>query len=84
MSFRTTLTFAFFLTASATFLGAAGTSAAAQTTRVSSADRAACMPDAVRLCRDQLPNIRRVVMCFLDKRAKLSRGCNAVLANYGL
>jgi len=84
MSFRKTLTLAFFLTASATFFSTAGTGAAAQTMRVSNADRAACMPDAVRLCRDQLPNIRRVVMCFLDKRAKLSRGCNAVLANYGL
>jgi len=84
MSFRRTLLVALSLTASATFFSTAGTGAGAQTMRVSSADRAACMPDAVRLCRDQLPNIRRVVMCFLDKRAKLSRGCNAVLANYGL
>jgi hypothetical protein len=42
------------------------------------------MPDAVRLCRDQMPNIRKVVMCFLGQRAQLSNRCSAVLASYGL
>jgi hypothetical protein len=53
-------------------------------TGISRAHRAACLPDAVRLCRDAMPNLRGVVMCFLGQRSKLSRRCNAVLASYGL
>ena len=51
---------------------------------VTRAQRAACMPDAVRLCRDAMPNHRRVVTCFLGQRDKLSNRCTAVLASYGL
>jgi hypothetical protein len=51
---------------------------------VTRAQRAACMPDAVRLCRDAMPNLRRVVTCFLGHRDKLSNRCTAVLASYGL
>ncbi|MBM3527655.1 MAG: hypothetical protein FJX62_06155 [Alphaproteobacteria bacterium] len=52
--------------------------------RVSASDRAACMPDARRLCRHAMPNVRNVVLCFLSQKSKLSNGCRAVLASYGL
>ena len=52
--------------------------------RASASEKSACMPDARRLCRDAMPNLRKVVTCFLGQRAKLSHGCRAVLASYGL
>jgi hypothetical protein len=54
------------------------------TLHVSEAERAACMPDAVRFCRKSLPNVYKVLICFRNHRAKISSGCNAVLAGYGL
>lgn len=64
--------------------GALPAAASKGTIRVSAADRAACMPDARRLCRHAMPNVRNVVLCFLSQKSKLSNGCRAVLANYGL
>jgi hypothetical protein len=55
-----------------------------RTIQVSEAERAACMPDAVRLCRNALPNVYKVLVCFRNHRSKISSGCNAVLASYGL
>lgn len=55
-----------------------------QPIRVSRADKAACMPDALRLCRDALPNIYNVLVCFDRQRERISTGCRAVLASYGL
>ena len=56
----------------------------AQTIRVSRADKAACMPDALRYCRNAVPNVRDVLVCFDRNREKISTGCRAVLAGYGL
>jgi hypothetical protein len=52
--------------------------------KVKAADKAACMPDAMRLCRDAVPNVRSVLVCFSRTRDKISGRCNAVLASYGL
>jgi hypothetical protein len=52
--------------------------------KVKASDKAACMPDAMRYCRDALPNIRNVVVCIVQNRSKISGRCNAVLASYGL
>jgi hypothetical protein len=52
--------------------------------KVSASAKAACMPDAMRYCRDALPNIRNVVVCIVQNRSKISGRCNAVLASYGL
>jgi hypothetical protein len=52
--------------------------------KVKAADKAACMPDAMRLCRDAVPNVRSVLACFNKNRDKISGRCNAVLAGYGL
>lgn len=55
-----------------------------QAIRVSASDKAACMPDALRYCRDAVPNVHNVLACFSRNRSKLSGRCNAVLASYGL
>jgi hypothetical protein len=70
----------------AAILVASGLPAAAseRPVRVSAADRAACVPNAKRLCRQAMPNVRNVVLCFLGQKSKLSTGCRAVLASYGL
>jgi hypothetical protein len=52
--------------------------------KVSASAKAACMPDAMRYCRDALPNVRSVVVCIVQNRSKISGRCNAVLASYGL
>jgi hypothetical protein len=57
---------------------------APQTIKVSASDKAACMPDAVRLCRDAIPNIQNVLLCFGQNRDKISNRCRVVLVGYGL
>ena len=52
--------------------------------KVKASDKAACMPDAMRLCRDAMTNVRSVLACFSRNRDKISGRCNAVLASYGL
>ena len=54
-----------------------------QAIKVSASDKAACMPDAMRLCRDLMPNVQNVLVCFSKNRSKISGRCNAVLAGYG-
>jgi hypothetical protein len=78
MSFRNALIIPVVLLVSAT-----AASAKDQSIKVSASERAACMPDARRLCRDALPNVYKVLVCFRSQRAKISSGCNAVLASYG-
>ena len=51
--------------------------------KVSASAKAACMPDAMRLCRDAVPNVQSVLACFSRNRDKISGRCNAVLAGYG-
>jgi len=52
--------------------------------KVKASDKAACMPDAMRLCRDSMTNVRSVLTCFSRNRDKIGGRCNAVLASYGL
>ena len=68
------------------FLLACATSAAAeeQNIKVSASAKAACMPDAIRLCRDAVPNVQNVLLCFGQNRDKISNRCRTVLASYGL
>ena len=65
-------------------IGAASASAEEQAIKVSASAKAACMPDAMRLCRDAVPNVRSVLACFSRNRDKISGRCNAVLASYGM
>jgi hypothetical protein len=55
-----------------------------QPIKVSAVAKAACMPDALRLCRDAVPNVQNVLMCFDQNRDKISTRCRTVLAEYGL
>ena len=62
----------------------APTASAEELVKVKASDKAACMPDAIRLCRDAIPNVHNVLVCFARHRDKISGRCNAVLASYGL
>ena len=79
MSFRRGL-----LVAAGLALALSGANAQEETIKVSARDKAACMPDALRLCRDAVPNVRNVLMCFDQNRDKISTRCRTVLASYGL
>jgi len=52
--------------------------------RVTARAKAACLPDALRLCRDAVPNVRNVLICFGAHREQISNRCRTVLASYGL
>jgi hypothetical protein len=58
----------------AAFAGA--TSASAQGTEE---ERRACTPDAMRLCREYIPNIDRIVACMVARREELSPECQAFI-----
>ena len=65
-------------------IGATSASAEEQaipTINVSASDKAACMPDALRLCRNAVPNIQNVLLCFGQNRDKISDRCR-VSARY--
>jgi len=79
MSFRNALVVGLCLAALAPGASANGEEAV----KVSASDKAACMPDAIRLCRDAIPNVQNVLACFSRNRGKISGRCNAVLAGYG-
>ena len=82
MFFRHALFVALLLVAGAT--AASAEEQAAPAIKVSASDKAACMPDAVRLCRDAIPNVQNVLLCFGQNRDKISTRCRTVLAGYGL
>ena len=80
MFFRHALFIAVFVVAGATIASAQDE----QTIKVSASAKAACMPDAMRLCRDAVPNVQNVLLCFGQNRDKISDRCRTVLASYGL
>jgi len=82
MSFRHALFVAVGLVIGAT--SASAEEQAIPTINVSASDKAACMPDALRLCRNAVPNIQNVLLCFGQNRDKISDRCRTVLAGYGL
>ena len=82
MCFRHALFVALLLVAATT--SASAEDQAAPAIKVSASDKAACMPDAVRLCRDAIPNVQNVLLCFGQNRDKISDRCRTVLASYGL
>ena len=41
--------------------------------------RAACTPDALRLCSSEIPNIPRIVACLKQNRSNLSKTCQAAM-----
>lgn len=79
MSFRKAIAIAFVLA-----LGISAASAKEPAIKVNDADKAACMPDAFKLCRDAIPDVHRVMACMGKNRNKLSNGCRAAMASYGM
>jgi hypothetical protein len=41
--------------------------------------RASCTPDAFRLCRSEIPNVERVIVCLKQNKPNLSKPCQAVM-----
>jgi hypothetical protein len=41
--------------------------------------RAACTPDALRLCSAEIPNIPRIVACLRANKSNLSKPCQAAM-----
>jgi hypothetical protein len=68
----------------ACLVAGATAASAEETIRVTARAKAACMSDAVRLCRDAVPNVRNVLICFGAHREEISNRCRTVLASYGL
>jgi hypothetical protein len=84
MPFRSSLVVAACLAAGLTAASAGESQPEEQPIKVSMRAKAACMPDAMRLCRDAVPNVRNVLMCFGQHREEISNRCRTVLASYGL
>ena len=46
-------------------------------------EQAACSPDAVKFCRDVLPDTFPVLACLQEHREKLKKACRDVLEAHG-
>jgi hypothetical protein len=55
----------------------------AQDNRGTPEQRAACMPDAFRLCASHIPDPARVESCLRQNAALLSEGCRSVFDQSG-
>jgi hypothetical protein len=54
--------------------------ASAEENRGAPWQRAACAPDAFRLCSSLIPDAAKVESCLRQKQAELSNACNAIFA----
>lgn len=45
-------------------------------------DRQACMPDALRLCRDLIPDRQAIKSCLVSNSERLSPACHQTLARH--
>ena len=51
--------------------------------RVTAEQRAACTPDAIRLCSSEIPDVGRVAACMRANQASLSPRCRATFVQAG-
>jgi hypothetical protein len=58
--------------------------ASAKAFEVTAEQRAACTPDAFRLCSSEIPDVQRIVACMKAKEASLSAPCRAVFETASL
>jgi len=72
---RTLRTAGFAVAVGISLLGMAGTSNAQEFT---AEQRAACSPDAFRLCSSEIPNVPAIAACMRKHRSSLSVACKAV------
>lgn len=56
------------------------TTAIAQDSRGTADQRAACTPDAFRLCAGYIPDAGKVEMCLRNRKADLSAACRSVFS----
>lgn len=68
------------LPAAAVLLALSGTAGSAMGT---AEERAACIPDAFRLCSAAIPDATRVIACLKTERVKLSTACRTVMRRNG-
>lgn len=68
------------LPAAAVLLALSGTAGSAMGTPE---ERAACIPDAFRLCSAAIPDADRVIACLKTERVKLSTACKTVMKKNG-
>lgn len=47
---------------------------------VTAAQRVACMPDAMRLCSSEIPDVGRVIACMRANHARVSATCRATFS----
>ena len=80
MFFRHAFFVALFLVTGA--LSASAEDQTASAIKVSASDKAACMPDALRLCRNAIPNVQNVLLCFGQNRDKISDRCRVAIRDY--
>jgi hypothetical protein len=57
---------------------ALGSAASAQENQGTAEQRAACTPDAFRLCSAYIPDASEVEACLRQRRSELSQACKAV------
>jgi len=57
-----------------------GMSLSAEAMEITAEQRAACTPDALRLCSAEIPNIPRVTACMRANRTNLSARCQSAMA----
>jgi len=57
------------------------TAGSAQENRGTPEQRAACAPDAFRLCSAYIPDPTRVELCLRQNKSELSDGCRSVFAH---
>ena len=43
------------------------------------AQRAACTPDVIRLCSDEIPDVPAIIACLKRERMKLGNACRVVM-----
>jgi hypothetical protein len=46
-------------------------------------EQAACSPDSVKFCRDEIPVTMAVLACLKEHREKLKKACQEVLKSHG-
>jgi hypothetical protein len=63
------------------FLAHLAGSARAQ--QVSEETRRACQPEAIRLCRDVIPDVPKITACMEAKYAQINQECRAAMVREG-
>jgi hypothetical protein len=81
ISWRTSACVALFLATGMTLVTAQ--TAAPNPFQGTQQEQQACQRDAVRYCKDAMPDTFRVLACLQTNRTKISKACRAVLESHG-